>query len=237
MAAVYKRDFRAFFTSPAGYVYVGSYIFALNIYFYVENIAGLYSDLTSSFSFLLFVMMFTTPILTMRSFSEEYKQKTDQLLLTAPVKPSHIVLGKYFACMSVFALVLVLTLFWPLVVSLYGSPNAASIIGNYVLALAVAGVYAAIGAFISSLTESQAAAAVLSLGVYVGLYLIDMVAAALQSASVSVFASVLEFISLTGRMALITQGVFSLADLVFYISAGAVFLFLTVRVLEGKRRG
>lgn len=235
MSAIFKRDFRSYFTSPVGYVYIGAFILVMNVYFYVINV--LYSSpyLSGAFSFMMLVMMFTTPVLTMRTFSEELRQKTDQLLLTSPVKLTSIVMGKFFAAFAVFCTVLALTLVWVLIISIFGQPNAAEVIGNYVGILAVSAVYISIGLFISSLTENQIVSALGSLGVFILLYLIDVTLQFFDHALPAWIASGLGFLSIFGRYSAISIGVFSIADIVFFISFAAVFLFLTVRVLEKKR--
>ena len=143
MTAIFKRDFRAYFTSAIGYVYLGSYIFVLNLLFYLNNVLGGSSSLSGVFSFMLLVMMFITPILTMRVFSEDFKQRTDQLLFTSPVKFPGIVMGKYFSSLAVFICLLLLTLFWPFAVSVFGENNMAEVLGNYTGILAIGSAYIA----------------------------------------------------------------------------------------------
>lgn len=235
MSAIFKRDFHSYFISPIGYVYVGAFILVMNLYFFLSNI--LYSNpyVSDTFGFMMIVMMFTTPILTMRTFSEELRQKTDQLLLTSPVKLSSIVMGKFLAAYAVFCSVMALTLVWILIISIFGEPNTAEVVGNYIAMLAVAGVYVAIGVFVSSLTENQIVAALGSLGIFIALYLISLAVTYLSSAMPAWLVTVLGFFSIFGRYSIVSQGVFSIADLFFFLSFAAVFLFLTVRVLEKKR--
>ena len=237
MSAIYKRDLKGFFTSPLGYVYVGSFIFVMNLSFYFNNIKPSSPSLFSTFSFMLLVLVFTTPFLTMRTFSEDLKNKTDQLLFTAPVRLTDIALGKFLAAYSVFVSIMILTLFWPLVISVFGTANSAEIIGSYVAFLAIAAAYIAIGVFISSLTENQIVAAVGSLGVFVVMYLIDFAKTTFAPAMPSWLSKAIGFISIFGRFNKISYGIFSIADIFFYLSVCAVFLFLTIRVLEKKRWG
>lgn len=97
MSAIFKRDLRAYFKSPLGYVYLAAFVLVLNIYFYLMNVYSGSSSLDGIFSFIVTMCVFLIPILTMRTFAEDYKQKTDQLLFTAPVRLTGIVLGKFFA--------------------------------------------------------------------------------------------------------------------------------------------
>jgi ABC-2 type transport system permease protein len=237
MIAVFKRDFKAYFTSAIGYIYLGAYILVLNLVFYLFNILGSSSSLSGVFSFMLMVMMFLTPILTMRVFSEEYKQKTDQLLFTSPVKLSSIVLGKFLSSFAVFVVLLFLTLLWPLAISAFGANNMAEVAGNYIGILAIGAAYISMGVFISSLTENQVVAAVGSLGLFVALFILEQLALIFYSSGALpafVMRSLL-FISIYGRYDTVTRGLLSLDDVVYFLSVCAIFLFLTVRRLEKRR--
>ncbi len=235
MNAVFKRDFRSYFTSPLGYVYVGAFILLMNLVFYFLNLSTGGASLSGTYSYMLFVLMVTTPILTMRSFSEDLRQKTDQLLFTSPVKPWSVVLAKFLAPLAVFALVLVLTLLWPLVISIYGTVNTAEVIGNLAALLSVAGVYIAMGVFISSLTENQLIAALGSLGLFVLLYLMDFAASLLSMSTPGWVLRTLQFLSVFSRYESIRRGLFPLSDLIFFLTFAGLFLFLTTRTLEKKR--
>ena len=237
MLAVFSRDFRAYFTSSIGYVYIGSYIFVLNLAFFMNNALQGNPSLGGMFSFVLTVMMFVTPILTMRVFSEEFKQKTDLLLFTAPVRCSSLVLGKYLSALAVFACLLALTLLWPLSISILGRNNIAEVIGNYIGIFALGSAYIAIGVFISSLTENQVIAAIGSLITFVALFLLETMAVLFYRSGVlpAFLVEVLSFISLFGRYTTITRGILALNDIVLFLSVSAVFIFLTIRRMDKRR--
>ena len=237
MTSVLKRDFRAYFTSPIGYIYIGAYILVLNLVFYLENALSQSASVAGVFSFMLMVMMFTTPLLTMRVFSEEYKQRTDQLLLTTPVRTFDIVMGKFLSALLVFAVLLGLTLTWPLIISFLGDPNAAEIFGNYAGILCIGAAYIAMGIFISSLTENQVVAAIGSLGLFLGLYLLEIIAAYFFSSGALPLwiMSSIRFISIIGRFNTVSVGILALGDIVFFLSVCAVFLFLTARRWDRQR--
>jgi len=238
MLAVFKRDFRAYFTSAIGYIYIGSYILVLNFFFYLSNILGGSASLAGIFDFMLMIMMFLTPILTMRVFSEEFKQKTDQLLFTSPIKVTGIVLGKYLSALMVFVCLLILTLLWPLTISILGGNNMAEVLGNYAGMLAIGSAYIAIGVFVSSLTENQVVAAVGSLGLFIFLFLLDSLARFFFSSGVLpefVLRAIL-FTSISARYQSITWGIFEMHNIVFFLSLTALFVFFTVMSLEKRRR-
>jgi ABC-2 type transport system permease protein len=238
MLAVFKRDFRAYFTSAIGYIYIGSYILVLNFSFYLSNALGNSASIAGVFDFMLMVMMFLTPILTMRVFSEEFKQRTDQLLFTSPIKVTGIVLGKYMSALMVFVCLLFLTLLWPLTISVLGKNNMAEVLGNYVGILAIGSAYIAIGVFISSLTENQVVAAVGSLGLFIFLYLLESLATFFFSRGVLpefLLRSIL-FTSISARYKPITWGILELHNIVFFFSLTALFVFFTVLSLEKRRK-
>ena len=238
MLAIFKRDFNAYFTSAIGYVYLGSYILVLNLTFYLFNALGSSSSVASVFSFMLTIMMFTTPILTMRVFSEEFKQKTDQLLFTTPVRTFSIVFGKFLSSLAVFMCLLLLTLLWPFTISIFGTNNAAELVGNYVGILFIGAAYISMGIFISSLTENQVIAAVASLGLFVALWILEMIASMFYGTGVlpAIIMQTLVFISIYGRYGEITRGLLSLDTVVYFISVCALFIFFTTRVLERRRQ-
>lgn len=232
MSAIYKRDLRAYFTSPVGYVFIAAFVFVMNLVFFILNMLTARNQLTTCYSIMLYALMVLVPILTMRTFSEDYKQKTDQLLLTAPVKPVGIVMGKFLAAYTVFVISLLLMLVQVIIISAVSSPNVAIIFGNYIALLSVGAVYVAIGCFISSLTENQLVANIATLAINVALFLLDF---AYNYINLSWIKRILYWISIYRRYNTFYLGVFSVADFFFYVCAAAVFLFLTVRVLEKKR--
>ncbi|MCL2248139.1 MAG: ABC transporter permease subunit [Oscillospiraceae bacterium] len=237
MQAIFKRDFSAYFTSPIGYVYIASYIFALNLYFFLANILSASTSVSGIFSFMLLIMMFVTPILTMRVFSEDFKQKTDQLLLTAPVTSTSIVLGKFFSSLAVFGCLLAITVLWPIVLNIFGGFHLDEVVGNYIGIIGIGAAYISIGVFVSALTENQVIAAVGSLAIFVALFILEQVAMFFFASGVlpQAVMQIFLFISIFGRYGEITRGLLALDTMVFFISVCAFFLFLTTRVIEKRR--
>ena len=232
MIAIMKRDLRSFFTSPIGYVVLAAFLLFCNFFFYSTNVQGGASSLSYVFSNMLLILVFLIPLVTMRLMSEEMKQRTDQMLLTAPVRVVDIVVGKYLAAMMVFVIALAGTFTWPLIVTMFGDPAVYEIIGNYVAMALLISCLVSVGIFISSLTESQIIAAILSFIVMIALFMFSSIASAVDNVVVS---AVLNWLSVFSRYSGFTAGVFSLADVVYYISVTVVFLFLTTRVIEKKR--
>lgn len=232
MLAVFKRDLKAYFTSPLGYVFIAAFLAVMNAFFYIYNVAQAYSQLASVFNFMVYTLIFVTPLLTMRLFSEEFKQKTDQLLLTSPVKVRSIVFGKFLAALAIFAIALAVTLLYVIIIASHGQPNVRELLANYLAIFCVAAAFISIGVFISSLTENQLVSAILTLAVFLILYLIDTSGFGAQNAFLN---NLLYSISLFVRYTTISNGVLAFSDLVFYISVAAIFIFATTRVIEKKR--
>lgn len=232
MLAVFKRDLRSYFTSPLGYVFIAAFLAVLNAYFYINNILRASSDIASLFGFIRFVLIFTTPILTMRLFSEEFKQRTDQMLFTSPNSVSGIVFGKFISALAVFTVVIIFTLLYLVIIAAYGQPNVKQVIANYIAIYCVAAAFISIGLFISSLTENQLISAILSLAIFLGLYLLDYSGIGMNNRIINNF---LYAISMFRRYENISRGVLAISDLVYYVSVASVFLFITTRVIEKKR--
>ncbi|NLM61869.1 MAG: ABC transporter permease subunit [Clostridiales bacterium] len=232
MLAILKRDLRGYFTSPIGYVFIAAFLAVLNSYFYINNILQATSDIASLFGFIRFVLIFTVPILTMRLFSEEYKQKTDQLLLTSPNGVFGIVLGKFLAALAMFSVVILFSLLYLVIIAAYGQPNVRQVLANYIAIYCVAAAFISMGLLLSSLTENQLISAVLALAVFLGLYLLDYSGIGQNNRIINNF---LYAISMFRRYENISRGVLAINDLVYYISVAAIFLFLTTRVIEKKR--
>ena len=221
MSAIYKRDLRAYFTSPVGYVFIAAFLFVMNLVFFLMNMLTGENRLTTCYTIMLYAMMILVPILTMRTFSEDYKQKTDQLLLTSPVRPVGIVMGKFLAAYTVFVITLALMLVQVIIIAAMSTPNTAIIVGNYIALLSAAAVYISIGCFVSSLTENQLVANIATLAINVTLFLLDY---AYDLVNVGWIKQILYWISIYRRFNTFYVGVFSVADFVFYLCVSAVFL-------------
>ncbi len=233
MIAVFRRDMQGFFRSPLGYVYIGAFLAIMNLYFFATCVLASSSDVGSVFSNMLIVFLFLMPILTMRLFSEEYKQGTDRLLLTAPVSVWEIVGGKFFAAVGVLLTALLCTLPWIGIIALFGTPAWADILGCYIAVLCASAVFAAMGLFLSSLTESQLIAAVLSFALFLGLYVADMLSYSMDSSRLP--GRLLSWLSIFTRYDSFMSGQFSLGNLIYFLSLTGLFLFFTARVLERRR--
>ncbi|MBU9726466.1 ABC transporter permease [Diplocloster modestus] len=165
MSAIYKKELKSYYTSMIGYIVAALTLVAVGIYFYAYNLLSLSPFIGYALSGASITLLIVVPILTMRSLAEEQRSKTDQLLLTAPVSIGKIVMGKFLAMVSVILFPVVIICFYPLALALFGKVpflSSYSVIFGFLLLYAAA---IAVGMFISSITESQIIAAVVSFGV------------------------------------------------------------------------
>ena len=205
MSAIFKREFKTFFTSPIGYFvlavlfgFSGFYFFATNMYAGSADLSGVFGGLFT------IVLLLVLPVLTMRLLSDDKRQRTDQALLTAPVSLTGIALGKFLAALLLFAIGISITLVFAVIIAFQVTPDWLVIVGNYVGLLLLGGMVIAI-----------------SLGSVFS--------------SVKWITSVVNFISVSSRYSDFTSGVINYDNVVFFLSLQALFVFLTVRVLDRKR--
>lgn len=233
MLAVFKKEMRSYFTSVIGYVFLVLYLAVAGAVFCYTTLFSMSSDVTVFYTFMLIVSSVMLPLLTMKSFSEERKAKTEQLLLTSPVSIIGIVAGKFLAAYAVFAACMILNSMYFLFLISYSSLKFAVLLGNLVAILLVGMVYIAIGLFVSSLTENQLSAAIGTMGIIVGFLLIGLVGTLIPSEYAARY--VFDFISIFTRFQAFTAGYLDVAALIYYISVAFIFLYLTVRIYDRRR--
>lgn len=196
MLAIYKRELKSYFQSMTGPVFVAFLIGFTGIYFMAYNMMSGYPYFSYSLSGALIVFLVGIPLITMRSFSEERKNKTDQLLLTAPVSLGKVVLGKYFAMVTVIAIPNLVFCVFPLIIKSQGTAYLTVDYISIAVFFLLGCVYAAIGMFLSALTESQIIAFISTFGILLVLYLWDGILSMLPSSAISGLVGVLILITI-----------------------------------------
>ncbi len=290
MGAIFRREVLSYFTSPIGYIFLAAFYACSAVSFANVSLNYGSTQLDGVFGEIMIILIVLIPILTMRTLSEEKKNKTDQCLLTAPVSLWGIVLGKFLAAFLIYILGVAITIVYAIVVSAYAAPDWTVILGN-VTGLALLGAaFIAVGMFCSSFTENQVVSAVVSFIVMVALYLFttignvipidfienimpgfsNLARAIIVAVVIIAVGTVVYFVAgrkastvlITVAIALVlglftyagdnlpdvfarlsfweryygfTYGLFDLSNVLFFVSAAAVFLFLSVRVLEKRR--
>lgn len=185
MTAVYKRELRSYLTSMIGYLFIFFILILTGVYFSAYQLTAAYPKFEYTLNATTFVFLIGIPILTMRVLAEERKQKTDQLLLTSPVSVSGIVMGKYLALVTVFAIPMAVMCTYPLIMSKFGTisygETYTAIFGFFLLGCA----NLAIGVFVSALTESQIIAAVLTFVLLFAFYIMNGISSFFSQTSMS----------------------------------------------------
>ena len=233
MLAIYKREMRSYFTTPLGYVFLAIFLAVSGAVFSYTTFFSMSSEVTPYFSTMLSAYIILLPLLTMKLFTEEKKQKTEQLLLTAPVSLFSIVFGKFLAAYTVFASTTLFSCFYFLILSFYGNVQGAMLFGNLIAALLVGMAFIAIGTFVSAITESQLSSAILTIAILLGFMLLTYLCDLLPDTYWLRY--VIEVLSLFYRFQNFTNGIFDFVALFYYLSVAGLFLFLTVRVFDRRR--
>ena len=232
MCAIYKKELRAYLTSMTGYIFMAVLLAVTSLYYVANCLVGGYPVFGAVLSSVYFVLLIIVPVLTMRSMAEEKRQKTDQLLMTAPVSLWKIVLGKYLAMVTIFLIPMAILCLYPLILLQFGSvslPMAyTAILGDTLFGAACLG----IGLFLSALTESQVIAAVLTFGVLFFLNMASGIANVIGASGV--LASVLNALCIYQPFINFVQGIFDLSGVLYYVTVIILSLFLTVQLMQKK---
>ena len=257
MLAIFKKEMRSYFINPIGFVFVGIFLAMSALLCCYTTIQSNSYSTSTYFTIMIFALVILVPLLTMRSFAEEKKLKTEQLLLTAPVSITSMVLGKYLASFVMFLGCVVVSCinFIPLYIVgnieregdpysiTHIGPVTSEIVGSLIAVILIGAAFIAIGIFISSLTENQLSAAVITISVILFMVIMGFVndigsdAEGNRLISSYVVRFVIDWISVFSRFGNFTYGVVDIAALIYYLSIASVFVFLTVRVYEKRRWG
>lgn len=233
MLAIYKREMRSFFTTSSGYIFIALFLALSGLLFGLFTMK-LYqtTDVSMYYQMLMFAYVIVIPMLTMKSFAEERRTKTEQLLLTAPVSLFSIVFAKFLAALTLLIATITVTWIYMIPLCLYGEPNMGRVFGCTVAVALVGMCFIAIGIFVSSLTDNQFTACLGTIGILAALLGLAMVNPAIDFYPLR---ALLAFFSIYSRYNNFTYGVFDYAAAFYYVSVAGVFLFLAVRVYERRR--
>jgi ABC-2 type transport system permease protein len=233
VAIIFSREFTAYLWSPITYVVIAVFLLLCGTFFTSYLAATGYSD-TSLKGFLdagqLLVPLFAA-VLTMRLIAEEKKLGTWEFLATAPVRDYEIVLGKFSGGLAVLAAMLALSLYFPLLLFLFGDPDPGPIFTGYVGLLLLGGAALAIGTFASSITTNQIVAATASCALLFGLWFVGDAAAFVPQP----FSAVLSYISLSSHFPDLAKGIIDTRAVVYYLAVAVLFLYFATRALEAGR--
>ena len=232
MTAIIKRELSSYFNSAIGYIVLTVFYFFSGLFFYLYCLLSNSVSMNYVFLSMLMIVMLIIPIITMRSFSEEKKQKTDQALLTAPISLTEMVLGKFFGALILYGLCNAIFLVYAVILMFYATPDWAVLFCTLLGMLLMGGALIAIDLFISALTESQVIAAVISIGVGLFIYMIDSLTDIFDTEWIT---NILRSLSFDAHFTNFINGIVNVTSVVFFLSVIGIFLFLCVRVFDARR--
>ena len=232
MLAIYKREMKAYFISPLGYVFLGVFLLISGGVFCLSTLYEMTSDLTEYFATMLFCFIILLPLLTMKLFTEEKRARTEQLLLTAPVSVFSIVFAKFLAAYTMFAGATVFSGLYFIFLSFFGNVQVGLLFGNILAILLIGMAFIAIGVFVSAITESQLSSAILTIGILLGFMAVSTLS---DYIPVEWLRFAISSLSVFYRYQNFAHGVFDIAARVYYLSLTGLFLTLSVRTIDSRR--
>lgn len=233
MLAIYKKELKSYFTSVIACLFIAVTTLITGIFFVYYNLNNGMTSMYSVYECLL-ILVFTVPILTMRTIADERRQKTDQLILTAPVTVGKIVVGKFLALVTIFAIPVLIMCLYPIILSAFGDMTFGMAYTNIFGLLLYGMAFIAIGIFISSITESQVISAILSIVILLMGYLMGNLTTMISSDG-NFLTKILGCFDLYGPMENFLSGMINLSDIVYYITIVILFLFFTCQSIQKRR--
>lgn len=230
--AIAKRELDAYFSSPIAYVVTAAMLVIFGYFFYRTLVLNRQASLRPLFDGgIVIILIFIVPLLTMRLLAEEQRSGTIELLLTSPVQEWEVIIGKYLASFSLYMAMLIPTLYYPVVLEIFGTPDWGAVGTVYLGLVLLGGTLASLGTFTSTLTGNQIIAAVLGVGLTLVLWLVPSA----ESLVGQPLGAILQYLGLPTHFADFTKGVIDTRGIVYYISVSAGALFLAIRTLETRR--
>ena len=232
MVAILKRELSSYFNSAVAYVVMAVYFLFSGLFFSMICIENDTSSLSYVFGNMFIIILFIIPIITMKSFSEEKRQRTDQALLTSPTSLFEIVMGKFLGALILFAICSLIFVVYALVISFFTSPDWAVVLCTVLGLLLLGSALIAIDIFISVLTESMIISAVAGMGVGLLIYMLSNLSSNITVDWIATIVKKIDFLTYCTNF---TYGMLNLTDIIFFLSVTGLFLFFTARVLEKRR--
>lgn len=243
MIAVFKRELNAYFKGIMGYLAAAFLLIFAGIYTMAYNLSGYYANFEYVVSAISFIYLIAVPVLTMRSIAEEKRSKTDQLLYSLPISMTDVIVGKYLAMLVVLALPIAIMGTYPLILSEYGNVSLKMAYGSLIAYFMLGACLLSIGLFISSITESQVASAVITLVVMLFLYFLTSLASFISTSAEAsmiallicavIFALVILILTKNTLITVFTAIIGGLSVYLFYQADSAAFSGLFPEIMEG----
>lgn len=223
MLAIIKKEIKSYLLTPIGYIFIGLFLIMFSLFFYIS----IYQYKVTNFEYLFYngatILTFITPVLTMRMFSEERKNGTEQLILTSPRSLTSVVLGKFFAALFIILITEILTLMYYFILKYFGNPSLVvsmtTLLGFFLLSAA----YISFGMFASSITENQIVACVLTIGVFIAMWFLPNIN------------EIFNTFSLINMFDKFPSGIIALDEIVTFVTFSVLFILLTIIVLQRRK--
>ncbi|MFH1021755.1 MAG: ABC transporter permease [Planctomycetota bacterium] len=233
-----RREFSTYFLSPLGYIVLTIFLAVSGVFFLINTNYALQYDLDISmkntFGVVAIIMLFASPLVSMRLLAEEKRSGTIEPLMTAPVTDSEVVIGKYLAALGFHAFLLLPTLVYVWILGQIGGPDPGPIKTGYAGLMCLSAYFLAIGMFASSLTRNQIVAAILAFVVLLVMWITGEVASGMMKEG-SILRQVLEYAGTSEHFNSFVEGVIDTKDVVYFASVSVFFLFLTTKVVEARK--
>lgn len=233
MNAIFQRELKSYFNSPLIYILMSLFLVVSFIFYIMYNI--MYSN--TSLMYVVYnintVFIFLVPIVTMRLFSEEKTQKTDQLLFTSPNSITSIVMGKFLSAYVVFVMMMSLIIIYAFITACFATFDFASFFILYVGELLVGAAFVAVGLFVSSVSTNLIISAIVSFGLLLLFYYSEMIANIFGNPEW--LTKILGFFSLSIRFDNFGMGLLAWDSIIYYLSFAGIFIFITIRMIDKKR--
>ncbi len=234
MLAIFKREFKAYINSFIGLLFMAVSLLFIGLYFTIYQLLNGSPFFAATINAVIIIFLITVPVLCMKVFAEERHNKTDQLTLTAPVTVGQIVAGKYLALLAIFGVVVLIACIYPLILTAYGK----ILVGETYVALLGYFLYGAmaiaIGVLISSLTESQVIAAVLSFGALFAMFIMPSVCGMIAPDG-NLLTTILSFFDMSSPFTLLLNGILDIRAIIYFVTCTLFALFLTTQVIQKRR--
>lgn len=223
MGAIIKKELKNYFLSPIGYVFIGLFLIMFSIFFYID----VFNYQSINFEYIFYsgatILTFIVPILTMRTFAEERKNGTEQLLLTSPISITQIVLGKFFAATLIIVLTEIFTLMYFIILSLFGNPKIVTALVTLLGFLLLGMSYISFGILASSITENQIIAGIITTGFFILSWFLPE------------FDTMFTNVSLINMFSKFPSGQIDVADTVTFITFTIMCLLLTIIFIQRRK--
>lgn len=228
-----RRELSSYFFSPIAYVAMFAFLVASGSLFWGDFRPGQPAAMRTIFDWMVWLLVIIVPLLCMGLMAQEWASGTIETMMTAPVGEMDMVLGKFLGSLGFFVVLLLPTLFYVIMLAIYGRPDVGPIFSGYLGILLVGALYIAVGLFCSSLTRSQVVAAVSSAAILCVITILPWFAS--SKIALPAFWRKLFEQGVFSRYTDFSKGVIDSGNLIFFIAGTVVFLFLTVKILESRR--